>query len=92
MSRDLAAVSRDLTGAREELHAAQATLAMLLVDDEPKDYTIVGGLVFAVAPRTGIQIARGIIERDLAARRVEAWSALLDRLRAEARALGLFDQ
>lgn len=54
----------DLQAARAELEHAERIVAMLDVDDEA----------------TGIAAARWVIERDLAARRVGAWRALVARL------------
>lgn len=70
------ALRDQLDAARAALHDAQDVAALLDVDDA------VGGDVVAVA--------RGVIERDLAARRIDAWVAVVDRLRAEGRRRGLF--
>lgn len=68
-----------LAAARVELHEAQQFAARLDVDTWP------------ATGDDAVAVARGVIERDLAARRVEAWSSVLDRIRAQARAQGLFE-
>lgn len=73
-----ARLQAQIAAARAELHEAQRIEALL--DDNLHE--VIGG--------DPVAIARGIIERDLAGRRVEAWVAVLDRLRAEGRRVGLF--
>lgn len=69
-------LAAQLEAARTELHEAQRIAALL---DEPLD-----------PGRGAIAVARDVIERDLAGRRVEAWTAILDRLRDNGRGRGLF--
>lgn len=76
---ELDTLRAQLDGARSALHDAQNVVALLAVDDDGD-----GG--------DAVKIARRIIERDLAARRVEAWTGVLDRLRSEARRHGLFSE
>lgn len=78
MSRPQSVLEELLKAARGELHDAQRIAAMLSVDTDG-------------APQDAVAVARNVIERDLAARRVEAWAGVIDRLRNEARVLGLFD-
>ena len=73
------ALRAQLDEARDELHEAQRIAALL--EDEQEDQAARGHAV---------GIARLMIERDLAGRRVEAWSAILDRLRDEGRRRGVF--
>lgn len=82
-----AALRRQIEEARAELHEAQRIDA-LLADDF---MTGAGGIGSTACSGDALQIARAIIERDLAARRVEAWVAVLDRFRAEGVRLGLFE-
>lgn len=56
-----------LERARDELAHAEHVVALLDVDD-------------AAAPGDTVAIARGIVERDLAARRVEAWRHIVTRM------------
>lgn len=65
----LAALVAQIDAPRAELREAQRVVALL--DADP--FTNYGDPV---------AVARGVIERDLAGRRVEAWTAVLDRLRA----------
>lgn len=78
-AQQLADLRCQLAVARDELHEAQR-IAALLDEDDPTG-----------AAGDAVAIARGIIERDLAGRRVDAWTAILDRLRDESRRLGLFE-
>lgn len=67
-----------IDAARAELHEAQridALLAAALAFTDHGD---------------PVAVARGVIERDLAGRRVEAWVAVLDRLRIEGVRVGVF--
>ena len=66
-----------LDEARAELHEAQRIAALLAVDEDQ-------------APADAVAVAGRIIERDLAARRIEAWSAVVDKLCAEGARRGLF--
>jgi hypothetical protein len=77
-AEQLADLHCQIAVARQELHEAQR-IVVLLDSDDP-----------GAAAGDAVAIARGIIERDLAARRVEAWTSILDSLRAEGRRLGLF--
>ena len=67
-----------LDEARAELHEAQRIASLLDEEDVP------------AGPRDVVAVARLVIERDLAARRVEAWTAIVDKLRAEGARRGLF--
>ena len=75
----VAALRAQLDAARTELHEAQQFAARLNVDDWPD------------TGDDAVAIARGVIERDLATRRVEAWAAVLERLRQQGRDRGLFE-
>lgn len=75
---DVQALRTALEAARVELHEAQQFAARLNVDSWP-------------ATDDAVAVARGVIERDLAQRRIEAWSAVLERLRAQGRDRGLFE-
>lgn len=86
-AEQLAGLREQIDAARAELHDAQRVEALL---HEGHDHSGVpaGAWCDLCGP---VAVARGVIERDLAARRVEAWVAVLDRLRAEGRRLGLFE-
>jgi hypothetical protein len=70
-------LAAQIDAARDELHEAQRVVALLDADD-------------AATAAGPVAVARLVIERDLAARRVEAWVAVLDGLRGEGRRVGLF--
>ena len=71
-------VQADLDAARDELHEAQRIAALL---DEPAPVR---------RHPIAVGVARDVIERDLAARRVEAWTSIVDRLRSEGQRRGIF--
>lgn len=74
-SDEVIAVAVQLDAARTHLHDAQHVAALLALD---------------VAAGDPVEVARIVLERDLAARRVAAWDAVVCGLRAEGRRLGLF--
>ena len=81
-------IDEDLAYAREQLHEAQRIAALL---DQPQTWGEYYGEDCPPNLRPGAgAVARAVIERDLAARRVEAWTHLVNNLRAEAAKRGRF--
>jgi hypothetical protein len=76
---ELERLRRQLDAAREEFDAAERIVALLEVDEPDVSWLGAGP----------VAVARDVIERDLARRRVEAWASVLDRLRTEGRRVGL---